>query len=84
MGRPKGTGRGLVKITVRVEPETYQRMVQLAKDQGVAEAEGIRIALNAALDQDFDFEKGGYNDGLRRAQQEARAAITEALEGLWK
>jgi len=86
MGRPKGSGRGLVPITIRVEPEVYQALQEYSTRSELSLAEGARVALRAALLEQTpgDLADDGYNEGLRRGLAEARTKIQAALEKEWR
>ena len=89
MGRPKGSGRGLVAYPLRVEPETYLALQAYAKDRGLALSEAGREVLRAALEADdvLDQSKAedrGFNEGIRRGLQQVKVAVQEAVADLWK
>ena len=89
-GRPKGSGRGLIVASCRLEPETYQaleewRLDQLDENQEpMPQAEAMRRLVRWALEQRGGLAKlspldAGYQQGLRNG----RADFHKALDRAW-
>lgn len=89
MGRLKGSGRGLVPLTLRVDVETYQALQEYGQTHDQSLAEAGRTVLRQALEASEDLEAlppedAGYNEGLRRGLHDLRVAIHGATTKLWR
>lgn len=87
MARPKGSGRGLVMIGVRLEPEVYAALQEWQADHEVTEAEAVRWLIRFALEKGQALDKKsphdeGYAAGLRAGRADFHQALKEAWEKL--
>jgi len=80
-GRPKGSGRGLVTMGLRVEPELHTAMEEYAEANNMKVPEATRFLLRVALELDeVPTPDAGYLEGLRQG----RADFHQALNAVWK
>lgn len=84
MGRPKGSGRGLVLVNTRIEPDVLKALDTWASHQGLSQAEAVRRLLDGALQHE------GVLKSISPAQRErkealirARAELHQALNIAW-
>lgn len=91
MGRPKGSGRGLVLLGVKMEPPVYQAVQAYAAEHDLTLSEAGRELLRLALTSKGILQQAhrnlrdtGYNEGLRQGLHDVHAAIQAATEGLWR
>ena len=87
MARPKGSGKGLVVVGLRIEPELYDAIQQIAAEQRSSVAEVGRGLLRQVLtdEQRLDAmpaKQAGYQDGLRRGRQDFHRAVNKAWADL--
>lgn len=85
MGRPKGSGKGLVSMTIRVDPDVYQALLARSQEGEKGLGAALRRVLRQVFEQDGSIdaisqETSGYRDGLRRASHDVKAA----LAALWE
>lgn len=86
MGRPKGSGQGLVALTIRVTPEVFHELEMLREGEKYSLGEVARSVLAGALLRltPEDRADAAYDDGLRRGLAKARALIQAAIAEEWR
>lgn len=89
-GRPKGSGRGLVLLNVRLDPDVYQgfeewrsRQIDPTTREPFTQAESARRLFRWALEQvgtvkELDQVSKGFVEGMRRGKRNWERAAEEA------
>lgn len=91
MARPKGSGRGLVLVGLRLEPEVYDALQEWRAERGddLSEAEALRWLVRFALEKGQALDKKspedeGYAAGLRQGRADWHRVINETWEKINK
>lgn len=93
MGRPKGSGQGLVPLGLKVEADLFNALMEYADSNGMSASEAGRKLLRVALIDDGarlgglasdNLQDEGYNEGLRHGLHDLRVALHRAMTKLWK
>lgn len=82
MARPKGSGRGLVAVSVRLEPEVHDALQEWCAERELSEAEGLRWLVRFALEKgqaldEKSPEDEGYAAGLRAGRADFHRVLNE-------
>lgn len=88
MARPKGSGRGLVAVSVRLEPEIAAALTEWRTQQPngeLSEAEALRQLVRWALENVAGLDKRQPAEALRaEALRRARGDLHRALNQAWE